>query len=55
MGITQAKPEECAYFDDRLMLVHAAQKLGIRSFHHQDFETTKKNLEHLKNNIEVSR
>lgn len=51
MGITQAKPEECAYFDDRLMLVHAAQKLGIRSFHHQDFETTKKNLEHLKNDI----
>ena len=48
MGIVQAQPEECVYFDDRLMLVQAAQKLGIRSFHHQDFETTKKNLINLK-------
>lgn len=45
MDIAYAKPQECAYFDDRLMLVQAAQKLGIRSFHHQDFETTKTILE----------
>ncbi|HZJ36834.1 MAG TPA: HAD-IA family hydrolase [Gillisia sp.] len=49
MGIAQVNPEDCVYFDDRAMLVQQAQKLGIRSFHHQDFETTKKNLEALKN------
>jgi len=49
MGIAQVKPENCVYFDDRYMLVQQAQKLGIRSFHHQDIETTKKNLEALKN------
>jgi putative hydrolase of the HAD superfamily len=49
MGIAQVKPENCVYFDDRAMLVQQAQKLGICSFHHQDFETTKKNLEALKN------
>lgn len=47
MGIAQAQPEECVYFDDRLMLVQAAQKLGIRSFHHEDFESTKENLENI--------
>jgi len=49
MGIAQVNPEDCVYFDDRAMLVQQAQKLGIRSFHHQDFETTKKNMEALKN------
>src|SRR5680860_549135 len=49
MGIAQVNPEDCVYFDDRAMLVQQAQKLGIRSFHHQDFETKKKNLEALKN------
>jgi putative hydrolase of the HAD superfamily len=47
MDIAYAQPQECVYFDDRLMLVQAAQKLGIRSFHHQDFETTKSILENL--------
>ncbi|MEO5569961.1 MAG: HAD-IA family hydrolase [Bacteroidia bacterium] len=55
MGIVQAKPEECVYFDDRLMLAQTAQKLGIRSFHHQDFETTKETLENFKNNIYAKR
>ena len=49
MGIAQAKPEECAYFDDRLMLVNAAKKYGIQSFHHEDFDSTKEILENLKN------
>lgn len=49
MGIAQASPEECIYFDDRLMLVQAAQKLGIRSFHHQNFLATKRILEDFKN------
>jgi putative hydrolase of the HAD superfamily len=48
LGIAQAKPEECIYFDDRLMLVQTAQNLDIRSFHHQDFLATKKILEGLK-------
>lgn len=48
MGIAQVFPEECLYFDDRLMLAQAAQKLGIRSHHHQEFKTTKQILENLK-------
>ena len=48
MGIAQVSPEECIYFDDRPMLVEAAQKLGIRSFHHKTFSTTQRILEALK-------
>jgi putative hydrolase of the HAD superfamily len=48
MGIAQALPQECVYFDDRIMFVNAAQKLGIRSFQHTGFESTKKILEDLK-------
>jgi len=48
MGIAQVSPEECIYFDDRLMLVQTAQKLGIRSYHHQDFLATKSILEQLR-------
>lgn len=47
MGIAQVSPEECIYFDDRLMLVQAAQKVGIRSYHHHDFLTTKSIIEQL--------
>lgn len=47
MGIAQVSPEECVYFDDRLMLVQAAKKMGIRSFHHQDFLSTQNILESL--------
>ena len=45
MGIAHAIPQECIYFDDRFMLAAAAQKTGIRSFHHEDFEATKTNIE----------
>ncbi len=48
MGIAQALPQQCVYFDDRIMFVNAAQKLGIRSFQHTGFESTKKILEGLK-------
>jgi putative hydrolase of the HAD superfamily len=48
MGIAQVSPEECIYFDDRLMLVQAAQKLGITSFHHTNFSVTKGILEDFK-------
>lgn len=42
LGIAQAKPEECIYFDDRDMLVEAAKKVGIHAHHHTDFKSTKK-------------
>ena len=48
LGIAQASPSQCVYFDDRIMFANAAQKLGIRSFHHTGFESTKKILENLK-------
>ncbi|ACU05670.1 MULTISPECIES: HAD family hydrolase [Pedobacter] len=48
MGIAQVNPDECIYFDDRIMLAQAAQKLGIRAIHHQDFLSTKKILEAVK-------
>ena len=47
MGVAQARPEECVYFDDRLMLVEAARRLGIQAMHHQTFEATKAILEKL--------
>jgi len=47
LGIAQAKPEECIYFDDRFMLVEAAKKVGIRAFQHTSFENTKKIMEDL--------
>ena len=45
MEITQVKPDECIYFDDRPMLVAAAEKLGMNSILHQNFETSKTILE----------
>ena len=47
LGIAQAKPEECIYFDDRFMLVEAAKKVGIRAYQHTSFENTKKIMEDL--------
>lgn len=48
LGIAQASPNQCVYFDDRIMFVNAAQKLGIRSYHHVSFHSTQKILENLK-------
>lgn len=45
LGIAQANPEQCIYFDDRPMLVQTAQRLGIHSFQHHGLESTKKILE----------
>lgn len=47
LGIAQARPEECIYFDDRYMLVQAAKKTGIQAFHHTSFENTRKIMESL--------
>ncbi len=51
MGIAHVQPEDCFYFDDRLMLVHAAKKVGINSFHHEGFLETKAILEDLKSKL----
>jgi len=48
LGVALAKPSQCVYFDDRPMFANAAQKIGIKAFHHTDFETTKNILENLK-------
>ena len=48
MGVAQASPQQCVYFDDRMMFVNTAQKLGIRAFQHTDCKTTKQILEDLK-------
>ncbi len=47
MGIAQARPDQCVYFDDRLMLARAAGQMGIHAHHHHGFATTKKILEDL--------
>lgn len=48
MGIAQVSEKQCVYFDDRIMFVTTAQKLGITAYQHTDFEKTKKILEELK-------
>lgn len=48
MGIAQVPVEQCAYFDDRILIVHAAQKLGIKSYHHTSPASTIQILEQLK-------
>ena len=45
LEIVQVKPNECVYFDDRLMFVNVAKKLGMNSLQHQKFEVTKQILE----------
>lgn len=47
LQITQTSASECIYFDDRIELVRAAEKLGIPSILHQSFETSKAILEKL--------
>lgn len=45
MGVVQADPGECLYFDDRIYLVEAAQRLGIRGYQHKGFESSKEIIE----------
>jgi putative hydrolase of the HAD superfamily len=51
LGIAQAKPEECLYFDDRIMLVEAARKVGIHAFHHESYERTKQIIESFESSL----
>lgn len=48
MGIALTPPDQCVYFDDRIMFVHAAKKLGIRALHHTTPDATISILEQLK-------
>jgi len=48
LGVAQARPEQCYYFDDRIFQVETAKKLGINAFHHTSFEETKAILESIK-------
>ena len=45
LGIAQVNPADCIYFDDRILTVMAAEKLGIKSYQHLSFESTKEILE----------
>lgn len=45
MGVVQAAPHECLYFDDRIYLVEAAHRLGIRAYQHKSFAATKEVIE----------
>jgi len=45
MEIVQAAPGACIYFDDRPMLVNAANRFGMNAILHQDYETTTKIIE----------
>jgi len=47
MGVAQAIPEECIYFDDRQILIDAAAKTGITCYQHKGVVTTQKILEEL--------
>lgn len=47
MGIAQASPDECIYFDDRQMLVDAASKTGITCYRHKGLDTMREILEGL--------
>ena len=48
MGIAQADPRQCYYFDDRPMLVEVARNTGMNVFHHTKFETTREIIENIK-------
>ena len=45
LAVAYTPPENCLYFDDTLVHIEAASKMGIKAFHHQSFEETKKILE----------
>lgn len=48
LGVAQARPEQCYYFDDRIFQVETAKKLGINAYHHTSFEETKAILEKIR-------
>jgi putative hydrolase of the HAD superfamily len=47
LDISQVRPEQVVYIDDRAMFVEVAQGLGIRGIIHSGYESTRKTLEKL--------
>lgn len=47
LGIVQAKPGHCYYFDDRSILAEAAAKVGIQAHQHKNFDDTKSIVERI--------
>ncbi|MHB1685880.1 MAG: HAD-IA family hydrolase [Ignavibacteriaceae bacterium] len=47
LDVSQVKPEQVAYLDDRLMFVQVARALGINGIHHKSFRSTKEQLSKL--------
>jgi len=45
LAVAHIRPAACIYFDDTLVHIEAARKMGIQAFHHQSFEETKKILQ----------
>jgi putative hydrolase of the HAD superfamily len=41
MGIAKVLPQQCYYFDDRIILAQAAARLGINAYQHLDLQSTK--------------
>jgi putative hydrolase of the HAD superfamily len=54
LGIAKASPAQCVYFDDRIMFVKIAEKLGIKAYQHTSFETTKEILLNLQQSSSLS-
>ena len=44
LDMSQAKPEQVVYIDDRALFVEVAEGLGIRGIRHTGYESTKKEL-----------
>ncbi len=47
LDLVGVKPANCAYVDDRPLFVEVAHKLGMKSIHHKNIETTRQALEKL--------
>jgi putative hydrolase of the HAD superfamily len=45
LAVAHTQAGACLFFDDTLVHVEAAGKMGIKAFHHQSFDETKKILE----------
>lgn len=45
IGVAQADPHDCLYFDDRQMLVDSARAVGLDAHLHESFEQTRATLE----------
>jgi putative hydrolase of the HAD superfamily len=41
LDVTQVRPEEVVYIDDREMFVHVARGMGIRGIHHEGQDSTR--------------